>query len=472
MAEIHFDPSGTNSKQSQARPQGRLPGYPIPNRIFFLTFLAFVVFRYVDGGHRMDLLATIRLEFLLGGAAIVMGILKISGQPLQIGSSRKIIIFIALLFVTMIVQLPLAGDPVVAQRVFVDRVFKFAFLTFLTAAFVESPGTLKVFIGAFLFSIYYITLESTQGLITGGLVWQNQGIMRLHGAVPLYGHPNSLGGVAMGTLPFVIFLFRPVRHWLLRLGLLATSVTSIICVVFSGSRTAYIGFFSLLFWWFFQSQKKGKFLVWGLVLAVAILPVIPKQYVGRFKSIGGHEAEGNSQGARKLILEDAIVIFMENPLGIGVASFPAVRMARFGRFQDTHNLYLEVATNLGIQGFVVFIGLIWFLMGSFRQSARSFRSQRERLIRLARTKSLPPGAMKSLRKHVQDLDFCYASAQATAGFILIRLVLGLFGMDLYEIYWWFAAGLAITLSGLVVTTGRRTHFYEQYAAMNKLETPV
>ena len=30
-------------------------------------------------------------------------------------------------------------------------------------------------------------------------------------------------------------------------------------------------------------------------------------------------------------------------------------------------------------------------------------------------------------------------------FIIVRLVLGIFGMDLYEIYWWFSAGLAISL---------------------------
>jgi len=34
-------------------------------------------------------------------------------------------------------------------------------------------------------------------------------------------------------------------------------------------------------------------------------------------------------------------------------------------------------------------------------------------------------------------------------FIMIRLVLGLFGMDLYEIYWWFAFSLTISLSNIL-----------------------
>ena len=56
------------------------------------------------------------------------------------------------------------------------------------------------------------------------------------------------------------------------------------------------------------------------------------------------------------------------------------------------------------------------------------------------------------RKHLHELSYLRATAQAGAGFIVVRLVLGLFGMDYYEIYWWFAAGLVFVLSGLVVTT--------------------
>lgn len=442
---------------------GRMPSYPQPNVIFFLTFLAFVVFRYVDGGHRMDILETIRFEFILGGSAVVMSIIKLSGQPAQVGAARRIVIFIALLFLAMIVQLPMAWDPAEAQRVFIDRVFKFALLTFLIAVMVESPQQLKVFLGAFLFAIFYITLEATQGLVTGSLMWENQGIQRLHGAVPMYGHPNSLGGVAMGTLPFVVFLFTPVRHWILRLGLLAVSFTSMACVIYSGSRTAYVGLISLVAWQIFQSPRKARYLVIVAILGVITLSVLPQEYIGRFKSIGGQEAEGHSRQKRIEILEDALTILAENPLGIGVASFPAIRRVRFGRSQDTHNLYLEVATNLGIQGFLVFMGLVGVMMASFRHSAHAFKSQRARLIRLVRQKSLPPGAMKHIRKHDQDLAFCYSSAQATAGFILVRLVLGLFGMDLYEIYWWFAAGVALSLGGIVVSTNRKTRFFEKQA---------
>lgn len=272
-----------------------MPGYPRANLVYFATFLAFVLFRYVDGGNRMDILATIRLEFLLGGTSVIMSIIKISGKPLQIGKSQNLIIFIALLFVMMIIQIPFAGDPPEAHRVFSDRVFKFALLTFVIAAMVESPGTLRIFIMAFLFAIYYITLEASQGWATGSLMWQNQGVMRLHGAVPMYGHPNSLGGVAMGTLPFIVFLFGPVKRWYWRVFLLATTVTSMICVIFSGSRTAYVGLLAMVIWWFCQSRRKLRFGMMAVLVGFAAFSYLPREYIDRFESITGHEAEGHSK---------------------------------------------------------------------------------------------------------------------------------------------------------------------------------
>ncbi len=338
---------------------------------------------------------------------------------------------------------------------FNDRVFKFAILTFLMVVLVESPRNLRLFMAAFLFSIFYITLESVQGLITGGLYWENQGTMRLHGAVPIYGHPNSLGGVALGSLPFIWYYWSEYRRWFVRLGMLAFATTSTICVIYSGSRTAYVGLLAMVFWFWLNSARKGRFFVRLLVIGALVVMVIPRQYIERFQSITGEEKESHSKDARIEILKDAWTIFLEHPLGVGVSSFPAVRMQRFGRAQDTHNLYLEVATNLGVQGLVVFGFLVWSLMVTFQRADRSFRDLRAKLARRARAGNLPRDQLRVARGLDRELSFFVATAKAGGGFIFVRLALGLFGMDLYEIYWWFGAGLAIVLAGLTVRSRAR-----------------
>jgi hypothetical protein len=420
----------------------------------FLVFLAFVVGRYIQVNARMDILSAIRLEFLLGGASVAMAIAYRSGHPLDLTRSRALVAAIALLFGAMIIQLPMAADPVTAQLYFNDRVFKFALLTFLIVAFVESPSYLRWFQMAFLYSIFYITLEATQGLISGGLVWENQGVMRLHGAVPIYGHPNSLGGVALGSLPFLWYYWHEFRSLVYRVGILAFATTSIICVVYSGSRTAYVGLLGLVLWFWMHAPRKGRFLVWLLIVGCVIVMILPDQYKERFKSIGGEEKEGHSKDMRIEILRDAWTIFLENPLGVGVASFPAKRFERFGRSQDTHNLYLEVATNLGIQGFIVFCALVWSMMSAFHRVDASFGRLRRALRSAARQPWFDSGRRTAARRLDRDLAFFSATAKAGGGFIFVRLVLGLFGMDLYEIYWWYGAGLAIVLMGVQVHVRR------------------
>jgi putative inorganic carbon (hco3(-)) transporter len=436
------------------------PQYPPIVVPMFAVFLAFVVARYIGINDRLDILSTIRFEFLLGLSAIIMSIIKMSSRTPDFGAARPLLYSIIILFLLTAVQVPFAADQVMARMVFNDRVFKFAMLTFLMAVMIESPRSLILFMAAYLFSVFYVTEESVEGLISGSLYWENQGVMRLHGAVPMYGHPNSLGGVAMGSLPFIWFLFLRIKSRLARIGMLMTAATSIICVIYSGSRTAYMGLIALLLWIWFQSTRKVKF---GIILAVTmvvLVPVLPDQYLQRFKSIGGHEAEGRSKEARIEILEDAIVIFKEHPFGVGVSSFPLVRTQRFGRSQDTHNLYLEVATNLGIQGLIAFVVFIVILMITFRRAAFAFRRQRTRLRRAVVAAEVPAALRRRAARHDSDLRLLLATAQAGAGFVVVRLVLGLFGMDYYEIYWWFSAGLAFVLSSLVVTTQRITQAFE------------
>ena len=58
-------------------------------------------------------------------------------------------------------------------------------------------------------------------------------------------------------------------------------------------------------------------------------------------------------------------------------------------------------------------------------------------------------------------------ADATAGFIFVRLVLGMFGMDLYEVYWWFGAGICIALLEMIQVTRVRTRALQTAYALER-----
>ncbi len=116
---------------------------------------------------------------------------------------------------------------------------------------------------------------------------------------------------------------------------------------------------------------------------------MPQDYWERFYSIFTEQDKvGQSISLRKQIIEDAWQVFLQNPLGVGVGAFPLVRGEMFNRLQDTHNLYLEAATNLGIQGLILFLLLLW-------QIGRVLRQTRQGFDRPARTSGLPNGGKGS-----------------------------------------------------------------------------
>jgi O-antigen ligase len=245
----------------------------------------------------------------------------------------------------------------------------------------------------------------------------------------MYGHPNSFSGFAVGCLAFAMFLLIGLKSYLLRIGLIALIACCLIIIVTTGSRTGYLATV-LGGIYFFLKLRTGKFKIILLLMIAAALTInlVPPEYKERFGSIfTGEEKQGKSSDARLQILKDGIVLYTKYPMGVGVHAFPKVRGQLFGRSQDTHNLYLEILTNLGPIGFIVFMVYIIKLIKINRVS-------------LAYLEGLPGNA---------DNAFLIAMCKATIGFILLRLLLGMFGMDLYEIYWWLALGITLSIAKLI-----------------------
>lgn len=426
--------------------------YPQTNEIVLWLFCGYVIFWYLQGSYRIPVLGAMRFEFIYG--AVLGVIVLVTGGLSRLSS--PLVKYVVLLFLCMLIEIPFSYNQPLSWSIFVDRVLKFAAMGVFIAAFVTNPRSLIFFLGAFLLACLKMGQEGFLGMITGNMVWENQGIMRLHGATPLYEHPNSFSGMALGTLPFIYYLFPLVPRWAkIVLALLAAFSANII--LFTGSRTGYVAFFVMVMFVFYKSRNKKKFFAIALVAGILGLAVVPQDYVERFESIfTGQEKEGRSSETRIQILKDAWEVFLSHPLGVGVAAFPTVRMARFGRVQDTHNLYLEIATNLGIQGLIIFAMFIYSmlkLLNKLRKSALDqIRTLEGALVRI------DDGCAHAdvYHKHIFDLKLMHATVSAVYLFIVIRLALGLFGMDLYEIYWWFASGLAVALYNIINHAQKKT----------------
>lgn len=468
--------AGTRPR-SFSRPSRDKGGHDTPWPVMAL-FCVYVLVWFLQVGYRVPPLGKLRVEFLIGAVLIGMAIMvgrAASAKSLpkvpEVVSSRSVLRGATVLFICIAVQVPLSVDFNLSWTVFFDRVVKFGFMAVFIATFVRSTRDLRWFLFAFLLACAYITQESFRGALTGNMIWENQGVPRLHGDTPLFQHPNSLAGLAAGVLPFAIFLW-PVAKKLWQKGfLLVGAGTAAAVVMYSGSRTSYVGIMALLLYVMFASRHRFRLALLLAVLAPVTWVSVPEAYRARFETIfTGKEIEGHSMDARKTILKDAVAVFASHPLGIGVAAFPIVREQMFGRMQDTHNLYLEVATNLGFHGLIAFLVYVTLMMRTLLR----IRDQAQWYLDAVERSAQSPDAAPSVTdgSAVEDLRLIHATATAAGGYILLRLVLGLFGMDLYEIYWWIGLGLCIALARLLNRTIAATGLPARPSARSAARRPM
>lgn len=429
--------------------------YPKVNRVITILLFLYVFTHYIELGTRVDLLDKIRFELVLG--VVLLSLSLLTGNIFRLWNNKPLLVSVLCFYALVAIQVPLSRDVDGSAAVFVNRFVKLSCMTIFIVAFVRSPLQLQIFLGGFLLACMKLGAEGFVGTITGDMMWENQGVMRLHGHGAVYGHPNSFSGMALGMIPFLYYYF-PLFNWPVKLVIIVGCMFAMNIIVFTASRTGYIGLLGLISYLIFRGQHKMRIGVAIVVVFIIGVYVVPhNKYIQRFESIfSGKDIEGASIETRKEILRDAIYIFKSNPFGVGVGAFPAVRQEVFGRSQDTHNLYLEILTNIGIQGGIAFVCLIIFIYSSLRESEKRYNRLLERMIEFASRDMNKGVIVQTFDEHVMHLRFLKSTCQAVQLFLVVRLVLGLFGMDLYEIYWWFAIGLAMALGNIFPWAEKRT----------------
>lgn len=431
----------------------RTDEYPAVPILLTAGFSLYILVWFLEFGQRVAIFGALRLEFLLGGVLSAAALVSIAlrDEP----NRSRLTKFICAYFIFLFLHLGVSQYFSASWEAFVNWILKFSCMALFTYAFVRSPRTLRIFMAMLLLVVLKLGHEAFLGKITGSMVWENQGIMRLYGTPgSRFGHPNSLSGLGVCMLPF-LYCMLPVspRKW--RPVLLIAVVFAINIVVFTGSRTGYLATLALAAFLWLRSTRKGRFFAVLLLVAAVGLPAIPPQYESRFMSaFVGEAAEGHSKEARIELASDAWQLFLANPQGLGIYAFRYAREDQFGKEQyDPHNLYLQMLVEIGLPGsllFALLIGAVWRELRSTEMAL----AESEQQLRAAVCES--PEADERRRRHLADVRFMRGTASAFLAFIFTRLVLGLFGHDLYEIYWWLACGASIAIVNMKPVADART----------------
>jgi O-antigen ligase len=307
--------------------------------------------------------------------------------------------------------------------VLIDKYLKMFFIYLLFVTLIHEEADLKLVIRCFLIVMAVYMLHSVWEFRQGRFVFR-MGITRLIGIDSTLGDPNAFAGTLVYALCLVPASWHSTDSKRWRAFLLFYMLLTAGCIGLTGSRS---GFVLLCLWTTFtvlRSRLRWVLAALAVVAAPICFAMLPPSLQNRFESIidpsvaplnARVSAEGRIEG---LML--GLKLFNELPLtGCG----PGVWRPATGSPLEAHNLYGQVLGELGIVGTIPFVCVVLCFWFNARRVAKVYRRER------------------------WDRDFLYHLGQCLGTALILLLINGNFGHNLFRYTWlWYGAFLIVTRS--------------------------
>lgn len=291
------------------------------------------------------------------------------------------------------------------------------FLVLVTT--VQTEEDLRKIVLTFLVVMTGYMLHSLLEFMNGRYVYR-MGINRMLG-IDSTSDSNSFAMSIVLSLVFVPVLWRTSTAPRMRPFLLGYMGLSALCVALTGSRGAFV---ALLVWagivvW--NSAWRSRLLALAIPAAPVLFMLLPPSLQSRFETIvnpaaGPKNAQESSQGRIDGFLV-GMQLWQDNPaVGVG----PGAWRKATGRLLESHNLYGQVAGELGTLGVLAMLGVV----AGYVANIRAIR-----------------GACPTWPEAPPDFLRLLAGAVGTA--LLLLLLGGLIGHNLFRPHWMIYAGFLI-----------------------------
>lgn len=350
----------------------------------FNVYLFLTISWFLHLGARIPALGYVHVDLLMVIVLCFVPAPRISIMPPpdEKGIAISRILFILIAYV--IVTLPFVEWPGSVINRGIQNFIKAFIFYFFTKKFVKTEGQLKIFILVFLVCQTFRVLEPVYLHITSGYwgssayIGDGQVMDRLGGAPMDVINPNGLAFVILSILPFC-FVFLSFNGW--------TKILSPIVIIFSvyalrltASRSGFLGMVIILLYLLLLSKNK---IVMAITLCSAVLcffATLTPMQSDRYFSIVGDSTTANNATAEGRItgIENNFRVAFRRPLfGHGLGTSREANANFGGSDQPAHNLYAEVAQELGFVGLAIFLLYIKTVLIKGIKSLRYFKKRSE-----------------------------------------------------------------------------------------------
>ena len=402
----------------------------------FWLFCLFILGYFTRLTARVHFLGSMHFDLVLAGLtalAIVMAPRMRRGGPAQKLDpvARQLWLLLAYIIITIpFVEWP--GSVVRNLEVYAKSLCFF----FFVVATVDTTRKLRILIIVYTATQVFRVLEPLYMHVRSGY-WGSftslgnwEYMDRLAGSPYDIINPNGLAFVVIMTLPLLYLVLRPATavRWAVFLGLTAAMCYAL---VLSASRSGFLGLIFMALFVTWRSKRRGTYLAVGAVVALISLGLMTDLQRERYISIFSSHAKGAATAeARVTGVEGDFRVSLRRPFfGHGLGTSREANANFRGEDLPSHDLYTEVAEELGYIGLVLVLALIY----SFLRAC--WTAQRV----------LAAAPLNDVR-----LRFLHDVATTLVVLVAVDLFFSFASFGLSEPYWYFVGGLSVVTARLAV----------------------
>src|SRR5262245_48418120 len=318
--------------------------------LWMLAFTTLLFFRPQDHIQALGALHLSELTAIAGLAAMAARRLRLVMTVAKVNAE---VIAVVMLGAVIVLTIPFSIWPGGSLKVFSDIYVKIILIFALMMSTITSPRRLRQMTWIMIVASGYIAGRGVFDYVRGQNLIEGD---RLRGAVGgMFENPNDLALNLVTFLAPTLFIIIQEQKASRRLFACVLAALMFAAAVFTKSRSGFLGLIAMgAVVMFFTARVKPGILVVVLLGSIVAMPVMPESFWNRMDSIFNAETDPTgSRAARLRLIDQGLEVFAENPVtGIGVGQFqnyngPGV----VEKWRVTHNVWLQVAAELGVFGF-------------------------------------------------------------------------------------------------------------------------
>ncbi len=325
--------------------------------LWMLAFTALLFFRPQDQIPGVDALHLAELTAIGGLAAMAVRRLS-AGQT--IAHINGEVIGVLALGAVLVLTIPFSFWPGGSLKLFSDIYVKIILIFALMVSTITSPRRVRQMTWIMIIASGYLSCRAVFDYVRGVNLVEGD---RVRGAVGgMFENPNDLALNLVTFLAptlFIIFQDRKPSRRLFAAAIAGAMLAAIVC---TKSRSGFLGLIAMgAVVLYYVAKAKPAIVIAALVAGLMALPAMPESFWNRMDSImNADEDASGSRAARIRLIEQGVEVFLENPItGIGAGQFQNYNApGTVEKWRVTHNVWLQVAAELGIFGIAAFAFLV------------------------------------------------------------------------------------------------------------------